>query len=399
MADSVKLPNLAGVLATDSVRAAAVNREATDALGRLLGYVVVAIRGGVAAIGTVAALLSMAAPASPGWVVPAVVINCGWVAVLTRSVLGHGLRAWHVVGDVLLSTAFAVCQRYLVGPGALPDGGGWVATLCSISLITAHLAWRPPASTGAGLVIAAGYLVGAGMADIPDGGVPQLVAFAIQISVTTVLMVLLRRVSRLADDAIARYHDARREARVRQAVRAAEREQNRVLHDKVLGVLTPVGKGDIARTSATLRTGAGVALEVIAGLDAQETDAGTVVRLDHLLADVVPPVRLARRLTPVLVPHPVAVAFVGAAEAALDNVLRHARTDQARLILTRAGGQVRLDVVDDGCGFDPDRPVPAHRYGLREAILGRMTTVGGGADIRSTPGAGTRVQLWWRSGG
>jgi hypothetical protein len=343
----------------------------------------------------------MSPPAVPVWVIPAVTVNCGWAAAYVVAVVRRGLRPWSMVVDVLLSTTFAVCQRFLVGPGALPDGGSWVAALCSITLIMAHLAWRPPAAVGAGLLIAFGYVFGAGLAGTPDHGVPQLIAFAIQIVVTAALMMLLRRVSRFADGAIARYHDARREARIREAVRAAEREQNRVLHDKVLGVLTPVGKGDIARTSTTLRVGAAVALNVVANLDSHETPGETVVRLDHLLEKIANgvDVRVDQRLAPTTVPGHVAVAFAGATEAVLDNVIRHARTTSARLVLTSSPRHVCVEVTDDGCGFDPNASVPAHRYGLREAIRGRMSGIGGGAQVRSAPGTGTGVRMWWRSDG
>jgi signal transduction histidine kinase len=37
--------------------------------------------------------------------------------------------------------------------------------------------------------------------------------------------------------------------------------------------------------------------------------------------------------------------------------------------------------------------VPADRRGLRESIVGRMERSGGTASIRSTPGAGTEVEL------
>ena len=53
-----------------------------------------------------------------------------------------------------------------------------------------------------------------------------------------------------------------------------------------------------------------------------------------------------------------------------------------------------VEVADDGPGFDP-ATVPAHRYGLRESIHGRMATVGGRAEVTSAPGAGTRIRLEW----
>jgi hypothetical protein len=57
-----------------------------------------------------------------------------------------------------------------------------------------------------------------------------------------------------------------------------------------------------------------------------------------------------------------------------------------------------VEVIDCGRGFDPGR-VPAHRYGLREAIRGRMRAVGGQAGVDSSPGQGTRITLTWPAAG
>ena len=397
---------LMDALATDSVRGVLLSRsrgaDATVALGRLMGYIVVVVRAVIAVVGAVAALISLAPPAQARWVLPAVAVNCLWAAVFVAVVLKWGLRPWSMAVDVALTVGFAIAQGRLVSAAALPDGGGWLAPVCSITLITAHLAWRMPAAVAAGGCIAVSYLVGAGLAGTPDRGVPQLIAFSVQIAVTAVLMNLLRRASHRADEAIARYHDAQREARIRQAVRAEEREQNRRLHDKVLGVLTPVGAGDIGRRSPALLASAADALEVITDLNGLDAAAGGMVRLDQLVARISDradsAVRIHRVLDPVVVPAPVATAFAGAVEAALLNVVWHAQVDQARLVLTELPGLVEVRVADSGQGFDL-AAVPPHRYGLREAIRGRMGTVGGGARIYSTPGVGTEVQLWWRSDG
>ncbi|HMY26892.1 MAG TPA: hypothetical protein PLJ59_11240, partial [Solirubrobacterales bacterium] len=49
-------------------------------------------------------------------------------------------------------------------------------------------------------------------------------------------------------------------------------------------------------------------------------------------------------------------------------------------------------IHDRGPGFDPEA-VPADRRGVRDSILGRMEHHGGHAEIRSTPGEGTEVEL------
>jgi signal transduction histidine kinase len=402
----VRALKLIEAFATDSVRGVLLSRsrgaDATVALGRLMGYIVVAVRAVMAAVGAVASLLSLAPPARVQWVLPAVVVNCLWAVVFVAVVLKWGLRPWSMAVDVALAVGFAVAQGRLVSAAALPDGGGWVAPVCSITLITAHLAWRMPAAVAAGGCIAVSYVVGAGLAGTPDRGIPQLIAFSVQIVVTAVLMRLLRRASDRADEAIARYHDSRREARIRRAVRGEEREQNRRLHDKVLGVLTPVGAGDIRHMSPALQANAADALAVITDLNELPVAGNGMVRLDTLVGTIADPadgaVRVHRVLEPVVVPAVVATAFAGAVEAALLNVVAHAQVDQARVVLTQLSGLVEVRIADAGRGFDV-ATVPPYRYGLREAIRGRMATVGGGARVYSTRGMGTEVQLWWRSDG
>jgi signal transduction histidine kinase len=58
---------------------------------------------------------------------------------------------------------------------------------------------------------------------------------------------------------------------------------------------------------------------------------------------------------------------------------------------TRAATQVRIEVVDDGVGFDPDDPHPGH-FGLR-GMQEQAALIAAQLRIVSRPGQGTRVQL------
>ena len=62
--------------------------------------------------------------------------------------------------------------------------------------------------------------------------------------------------------------------------------------------------------------------------------------------------------------------------------------------LDRDGDSVRLDVVDDGCGFDPGALVTSPHleggYGLI-ALRDRLRDLGGGLAIESEPGRGTAL--------
>jgi hypothetical protein len=99
----------------------------------------------------------------------------------------------------------------------------------------------------------------------------------------------------------------------------------------------------------------------------------------------------------VAVPAAVGAAFAGAVAEALRNVVRHAGVVRVSLRAWSAHGLVRVELADDGRGFDPAR-VPAHRRGLCESVVARMSQVGGSAAITSRPGAGTRIVLQWPTG-
>jgi ligand-binding sensor domain-containing protein/signal transduction histidine kinase len=75
---------------------------------------------------------------------------------------------------------------------------------------------------------------------------------------------------------------------------------------------------------------------------------------------------------------------------AVANVVRHARAANVRIVLSLEGERLRLWVADDGRGFDPSSVVEGRGLGhLRR----RARELGGDVALRSSPGAGTRVDL------
>ena len=81
------------------------------------------------------------------------------------------------------------------------------------------------------------------------------------------------------------------------------------------------------------------------------------------------------------------VALLRMAQSALSNVRRHSGAGRVGLSLTQAGDSVRLDVRDDGVGFDPRS---AQGYGLR-FMTERLAGLGGGLEVESSPGQGTAI--------
>ncbi|MEV8634473.1 sensor histidine kinase [Streptosporangium sp. NPDC051023] len=78
------------------------------------------------------------------------------------------------------------------------------------------------------------------------------------------------------------------------------------------------------------------------------------------------------------------------AQGALANVRDHANAEKAMVTLSYLGGEVTLDVFDDGIGFADPAPAPGRGYGLR-AMRDRLAEVGGSLVVESAPGEGTAV--------
>ncbi|MGO1798398.1 MAG: sensor histidine kinase [Microbacterium gubbeenense] len=98
-----------------------------------------------------------------------------------------------------------------------------------------------------------------------------------------------------------------------------------------------------------------------------------------------------------MLPTEVEVALLRTAQSALANVRLHAQATRVVMSLIDAEDSVRLDITDDGVGFDmaqwdltPD--AASASYGLR-FMRSRLRELGGGLDIESAPGEGTAVSV------
>ena len=79
-------------------------------------------------------------------------------------------------------------------------------------------------------------------------------------------------------------------------------------------------------------------------------------------------------------------------DEALTNAARHSQAEHASVGLRRKAGKIRLEVVDDGQGFDPALPVPDGHIGIA-GMKERAEMVGGTLEIISTQGVGTTVRF------
>ncbi|WP_286953629.1 MULTISPECIES: sensor histidine kinase [Corynebacterium] len=98
----------------------------------------------------------------------------------------------------------------------------------------------------------------------------------------------------------------------------------------------------------------------------------------------------------VALPMKVEAALLRIAQGAVGNVVKHAGATRARITLTYGVDEVRMDVVDNGEGFDvaavESRPAGLGHIGLA-AMSRRAEELGGKVIIESAPGSGTAVSV------
>ena len=86
----------------------------------------------------------------------------------------------------------------------------------------------------------------------------------------------------------------------------------------------------------------------------------------------------------------VSIALFRIAQAAVANLVSHAGARNATLSLSEEQGRVRLEIADDGAGFDAAAAPLSSGIGLI-GMRERATWLGGTCRIESAPGRGTRV--------
>lgn len=98
-------------------------------------------------------------------------------------------------------------------------------------------------------------------------------------------------------------------------------------------------------------------------------------------------------------PVPVASALVRIAQESVTNAVRHGAARRIAISAEErpaasdrgAPGMLRLEVRDDGRGFDPAGPVAEDSFGLT-TMRHRLAELGGRLEVDSAPGRGTRIR-------
>jgi hypothetical protein len=179
-----------------------------------------------------------------------------------------------------------------------------------------------------------------------------------------------------------------------------------VMHDTVLNHLAAIATAPDGELNPQLRAQVERDLEVLVGeewlLDADPGthDEARIEWMQSRLYRVVEDVRalglevqLSGELSAVSrlgVERSTAVAL--ATKQCLINVLKHAGTESAELVVYGSDREISVMVIDAGKGFS-ESETGSDRLGLRQSVRRRIENVGGTVQVWSTPGRGTSVMI------
>jgi signal transduction histidine kinase len=300
----------------------------------------------------------------------------------------------------------------LTSAGTGVDGTHWLWTLCTVA--AAYAAVGLPPKLAAGYAILAPALFGVVLWRVTAGrewstALLDSIYAALLGCVILTIAAMLRRAAGAVDAAQAAALRGY-ERGVREHLGEAERvEIDALVHDSVLTTLLAAAN---ARTPESKRLAAQMARDALGHLSAtrpapmalpgRQTDASALLtRARSAAASIAhpPSFHIGAPLGAKL-PENVAEALLAATVQAMRNSAQHAGgAEVARTVtFTGLGGSgsegVRIEIADDGAGFDTARVAP-RRLGLATSIVQRVEMVGGRAEVESSPGAGCRITLSW----
>jgi len=123
-------------------------------------------------------------------------------------------------------------------------------------------------------------------------------------------------------------------------------------------------------------------------------DLGLAGALASLARSSMPHLDMELDLADVRLPEHIEIALYRIAQEGLQNIVKHANASVVRLRFTPDDDTARLEIVDNGIGFDTfENPLGSDEmggYGVL-SMAERAELVGGRLNIRSRPGSGTAV--------
>lgn len=312
------------------------------------------------------------------------------------------VHGWYAVLFLLVVLSWLPAM----GPEPLPESlSPWVLEIVTLGAVPAVIAWRAYYAWAYllvnSIIVAPIRYFAAGQVDWAVPLQYSLLTLTLGGIFTALAMIAVHN-AKAVDAATTMV----REAAARSAAASARaQEQTRLdalVHDEVMSTLYYASRGD-AGLDDSVRSQARHALAQLERLRSGRDDTATPVspgllttRLRSLVLAASTAIEFEQtgeRDDPI--PAPVAAAFAEAIAEAARNSIAHAPNAQRAVTVHFAEQLVRVEVRDNGPGFDP-RAVSPHRLGIQVSIRGRMATLAGGsAVVDSAPRRGTVVTLEW----
>jgi len=342
----------------------------------------------------------------------------GWV----QAVALCAVLLWAVVAAIAQRTigaaTIAFALLYLVVLALWPataaghdvDGTNWMWTLCTVASAYAAVRLRTPLAVAYALVAPALFGVVLWLVTPDRDGTQALLdsLYAAIVGCVIVTIAALLRGAASAVDAAQRAALDGYERGVRAHLGEAERvEVDALVHDSVLTTLLAAAN---ARTPEAKRLAAQMARDALGHLSASTPHAAPerVTGAERLAAGIrsaaasIPhrPDFHSEGVLAARLPGNVAESLLSATVQAMRNSSQHAGGAEVTRTVAFTGlgadgtGGLRIEIADDGIGFDLDRVAP-RRLGLATSIVQRVEVVGGAAEVRSAPGRGTAITLTW----
>ncbi|MBF6174944.1 sensor histidine kinase [Nocardia blacklockiae] len=290
----------------------------------------------------------------------------------------------------------------------LRDDPFWLLRTAAPGAAAGALVWRPRVAAVALVLVVAGSAAANGLLQGGVRALPLLLDFSRNFGIAGLLtwgLVTVLRAAATLDEESAR---AERDAAQVAAADAKSRERARfsaIIHDDVMSTLLDASRGrDAAALGRLARRTLGRFDEFRRIDERGDLDAVRAIGMLRATVSAVNPgiAFRSKRLTGfarLRVPADVGDTIAAALAEAVRNSLRHGggvgRRVHREVTVTVGTGALRVEMRDDGAGFDTEE-VPAHRLGVRRSILARMADLpGGAAFVESAPGQGTTVTLVW----
>ncbi len=328
-----------------------------------------------------------------GWLLFAVLI--GWSAACAIAYLrGFGRRPAWVIAEVIIVVLLMASTDVVASGQWAHDNQTWPTTL-----------WASNATISAALQFGAagGMLTGVAVTATNEA-VKGYVSVNLGRSATIVVELAVGLAVGMAARTARRAHDElQRAAQLSAALEQRER-LSRQVHDGVIQVLALVAKrgheiGGATSELAKLASEQERALRRwVTSTDIEhDGDAQTIDLCALLRRRASDRVSMSLPGTPVTLARGVAAELDAAVGNALDNVRSHAGPNaRAFVLLEDLGDSITVSVRDDGVGIAAGRleeaAIQGH-LGISKSIVGRLTSLGGSAQLSTEVGEGTEWEL------